>query len=180
MGSTEKGISMKCFKNNDGFTMVELIVSMAITAIVITMLAMIISAVVTSSRNASNEATLQKEAQFAINQLAEIIMEAKEITGGSAVAPDKKYLIRGAESRYYAVFLKADEKCLYLMQTSDPVQADGFNPALDEDAKNKYLLAEYVESISIETSPGLATINIKFVLGESSLTGQKNIAMRNR
>jgi type II secretory pathway pseudopilin PulG len=175
------GINMRLVKNNDGITMVELIITLGITAIVLTMIAIVISTAAKSFRHTTNNTNLQKEAQVTLNQLGTILMEAGSITNGTAVSPDIKYLIQGSgDSSCYAIYLKADEDRLYLIPADDITIADSINPTEDEDTEYQYLLAEYVDSFSIETGTNSANIVIKFVLGASDYTVNKRITMRNQ
>lgn len=172
---------MRLVKNNDGITMVELIITLGITAIVLTMIAIVISTAAKSFRHTNNNTLLQKEAQITLNQLGTILMEAEFITNGTAVSTDTKYLIQGTEdNKYYAIYLKADKNRLYLIPAEDITVADSINPTEDEDTEYQYLLAEYVDSLSIETETNSTNIVIKFVLGASSYTEQKRITMRNK
>lgn len=176
----EKGSSMSRVKGNDGFTMVEMIICIGIAAILLTMVAIAINAAIKSSRNAKNNTILQNEAQVALNQLAQVLMEAESVEAGTITAPDKKYLVRTYEDNaYYIIYLNANEGCLYMAFAEDITKADSIDLE-NKNARYQYLLAEYVDDLSIDISSNLVNIIIRLVLGDVSFTGQKTISMRNK
>jgi prepilin-type N-terminal cleavage/methylation domain-containing protein len=63
-------------ENNKGFTLVELMISMAISAILIGSLAIFMNVSSKSYKAASEEISLQMEAQTILNQLENMIMES--------------------------------------------------------------------------------------------------------
>ena len=174
---------MRLHKNNDSITLVELIISMAITAIVLSMIALIISTAAKSFKSTNEDVNLQMEAQVTINQLSTILMEASEITTGSAILPDKKYLIKGSvDSTCYAVYLKTDTNRLYLIP-ADGINgediADSIDPTETTETEYLYLMAEYVTDINIETNKKSPRIVIDFKLGDSTYTASKKVTLRN-
>jgi hypothetical protein len=154
---------------------------MAITAIVIAMIAVIISVASKSFKHTNEEVNLQMEAQTAINQLSTILMEASEITTGTAAAPDKKYLIKASDgSNAYAIYLIKAQQRLYLIPAEDEdTDVDAINPIESADTQYQYLFAEYVDDIGIETDTNSPRVVIDFVLGDSTYTVNKKVALRN-
>ena len=84
----------KCLKSNKkGFSLVELIVTMAITAVVIGILATVVYQGSRISRKQNAVATLANEAQQINGMLEEAIMEAKVINGYTSDSTVYKALI---------------------------------------------------------------------------------------
>ena len=167
-------------KNNDGITLMELVISMAITAIVFSMLILIINTAAGSFKRTNENVNLQLEAQITVNQLSTILMEASKVTPGSAVEPDVKYLLSGSPNCYAIYFIKGENR-LYLISAGSIEEADGINPVLNEDTENQYLMAEYVKSFTITmdgTTP-TAKLTMEFELGDQTFTTSKNINLRN-
>lgn len=172
---------MRLLKKNEGFTILELIITLGLASIVITMLILIISTAAKSYRNSNKKTSLQKEALITMNQLSSILMEAEEVSEGSATAPDVNYLIKGsADSVCYSLYFQADKKRLFLISAATTEEADRINPTLDEDLWQLYLLADHVESISLEKSGNTVDLIIMYAMGDASYTGQKKITMRNK
>lgn len=172
---------MRLLKKNDGITILELVITIGIAAILLTMIAMIINTATKSYKNTTNNTSLQKEAQVVINQLSGIIMEAESITYGTAISPNIKYLIQGSgDNTCYAVYFEADKNRLYLISATDLAKADSMDPTLDEALSYEYLLAENVESLKIEVEAKSAKLYIKLAFGDASYTGQKRTTMRNK
>lgn len=147
---------------------------MAITAIILSMILMLISGASHSFRRTNDEVNLQMEAQVAINQLSTLAMEAKDIGDNSdPSSEDTKYIIQNIDGTFYGVvFIKSDKK-LYLI-----------NPLLsasDLDAADKYnLLAEYVSTFKITLAGKNATIDILFALGDEEYPVNRKVKIRNK
>ena len=172
---------MRLLKKNEGFTILELIITLGLASIVITMLILIISTAAKSYRNSNNKTSLQKEALITMNQLSSILMEAEEVSEGSATAPDVNYLIKGsADSVCYSLYFQADKKRLFLISAATTEEADRINPTLDEDLWQLYLLADHVDSIRMDTSSNTVDLIITYVKGNSEYSVQKKINMRNK
>lgn len=170
---------MKVMKNNDGVTLIELIISMAITAIVLVMIVLFINTAANSFKHTNEDVNLQLEAQMAVNQLSTILMEAGSITpSAGAVAPDVKYLLEGP-SQCYAVYYKADRDRLYLISAGTTAEADVVDPAATQDTENQYLMAEYVSGFTINTTGNTAKISLEFTLGDSTYRTDRNVSLRN-
>jgi type II secretory pathway component PulJ len=165
-------------KNNDGITLMELVISMAITAIVLSMLILIINTAAGSFKRTNENVNLQLEAQITVNQLSTILMEASGISTGSAAAPDVKYLLSGSPYCYAVYFIK-DENKLYLISAGLTDDADRVTRTETIASEAQYLLAEYVKSFDISLEGKTAKLKIEFELGDQTLTATKNVKLRN-
>ncbi|MHB8131024.1 MAG: prepilin-type N-terminal cleavage/methylation domain-containing protein [Mobilitalea sp.] len=179
-------------KNNEGMTLIELIISMAITAIVLSMIVMMISVASRSFTRTNENVNLQMEAQVAVNQISKLVMETYRIddTSTTNITPplDVKYrLFNSADLAVipkYAIVFIHDKKRLYLIEstlTSPVVNADDINPIATVEAEYTYLMAEYVESlaITISTNSKTATIELKLALGDTEYSVSKRVKLRN-
>jgi prepilin-type N-terminal cleavage/methylation domain-containing protein len=170
---------LRLHKNNDGMTLIELIVSIAITAIVLSMIVLIINVAANSFRRTNENVNLQLEAQITINQLSALAMEASSIASSTKLStPDIRYLLKGSsDSDSYAVtFIKAKNR-LYLVQKDEAEQADDVTP---EDDEYEYLLAEHVDQFDIAfEDTKTAYISITFKLGDEEYQISKKVKLRN-
>ena len=80
--------------NNKGFSLIEMVVAVMITAIMMIGVATFMSASLTSYRTISVNSTLQEESQTANNFLGEILLEAVNIAYSDTGASDTYWLIK--------------------------------------------------------------------------------------
>lgn len=177
---------MRQHRNNSGVTLVELIVCIAISAIILTMIALIIKTASNSFRRTNEDVNLQMESQIAMNQLSTYIMEASGVypDRDGVTDDDKKYVIKYvsqedgiATTTYHVLYYINDLNCLYLITDTDPAEV-----TLDS-VKNheaEYLMAEHVTDISIDNSDGTkAVTTLTFGLGDQDYTVRQTIRLRN-
>lgn len=155
---------------NQGFTLVELMIAMAISGIVTASVALILSFSSVNYRNGSNEVTIQTEAQMIQNQLEKMIMEAYNVKfSGNLLTiyqEDAKYLILFEESSKELRFEKV---------------------AAGDLASGDYkLLGKFVESFQVvDTGPDNSNKIIKISIGlkkdrSTSYIHENKVTMRNR
>ncbi|MDD3173933.1 MAG: prepilin-type N-terminal cleavage/methylation domain-containing protein [Herbinix sp.] len=179
---------MRTKMNNNGMSLLELIISMTISLIVVLMIISFISAAFRVFKKTSNDVNLQMEAQTAINQMVNIAMEAKDISSTITIIPDTefRYAITNLDLTGfsdYAILYRKDLKKIFLVElgTTDTVNSIIF----DEERFNKdYLLAEYVTDFRItevSTKPDVSIkeIVMKLELGEDSYEVTKKVKLRN-
>ncbi len=79
-------------KNNSGFSLVELLISIAILSIIMVMISGFVSSTLISQRKAKKNMQMQTEAQRIYSQLSEVIMQATyirvEADDGTSYVPD--------------------------------------------------------------------------------------------
>lgn len=166
-------------ENNEGMTLLELVISMAITAIVLTMIIMMIGTAARSFRKTNEGVNLQLEAQAVINQLNNLVMEASVIKpSDTEVAPNSRYLL-ATPNYYYAIVHKDAESKLYLIQVEANAHTslDDADVVIPTDEAN--LLAEYVDDITITPVGKKVTINLDMKLGDRDFSLVKRVMMRN-
>jgi len=165
---------LKLHLNNKGVSLIELIIAMAISAIVLSMIMIFLSGATQGFRKTNDDVNLQLEAQNTINQISTLIMEANKIW--SADNPeDKRYIIEG-NSNIYGVIYKNSSRRLYLV-TKASVHEAGTTTGYS-DADN--LLAEYVDNISIVAGGGKTVeIKLEFSIGKDSYTATRKVKLRN-
>ena len=170
--------------NNKGMTILELIISMAISIIVMLMIVSFISVAFRVFRKTSDDVNLQMEAQTSINQLVNMAMEAKKIsTLTDNTAIDQRYQIYNLTgSLDYAIIYRSDFHKLYLveMKATDTLGAIYFDT--EEHFDQEYLLAEYVIGFSITSvdgDDGVKKITMKLGLGNDDYEISKDVNLRN-
>jgi hypothetical protein len=138
--------------------LIELIISIAIAAIILSMVALMINTAAKSFKHTNEDVNLQMEAQITINQLNSYIMEATDVAkyedGASVTSPNIKYKLTYIDegvTTYNVVYFIADQKRLYLIPVRPPINPD--DPPNNPDdvdllyvqtGENQYLMAEYV------------------------------------
>lgn len=129
---------------NKGFTLIELVVSIAIMAIVITAVTYFMSRSTKNYQYASDDISLQTEAQTMMNQLCDIIMEANNVKFDPSLNLLKIYQ---TNIIYVITFDTSNHKLMFKKTLHD-----GTNLTTDQ------IFGEYVESF-IVTDTGLANSN---------------------
>lgn len=142
-------------KNNSGFSLVELIASLAVLAVASTAIMAFMSVALKNYTRGNEEATVQYEAQIATNQITNMLIEAKK--GVSyAVGSETAYTLSDGGTT-------SDEKYLFIYNTDGYIRLR-WNGAADEKkiyyteydstgvaaAPGEVLLAEYVENMSVD------------------------------
>ncbi|MDF2588238.1 MAG: prepilin-type N-terminal cleavage/methylation domain [Anaerocolumna sp.] len=152
-------------KNDDGLTLIELIVSITIITIV---LGAILSFMITGSNSYKKEkeaVNLQTEAQFILNQLDDLLIEANYVKFNQV---DKKLIIYQSGITYEITY--EIDKLYFRKQTLT-------------DVGTKSILGEYVSDFYVDTS-NLTTDNtilVKLSLeqGKSTYAMSSKVVLRN-
>lgn len=169
--------------NNRGMSLAELIISMAISTIVVLMIIAFISGAFRVFRRTNDEVNLQMEAQTTLNQIANVMMEAKKIDKMDLPDNETRYCIdidlESDPGSGYALIYKKNDKKLYLVSIDH--NSNYLSVLTDE---NKNLLAEYAEQFSITedaANPKVKIINIQFQIGGDGVpvTVTKKVKLRN-
>lgn len=166
---------MRLSRNNKGTSLIELVIAMAIAAIVLSMIMLFISGAAKSFRRSSDEVNLQMEAQTTINQISKIAMEARDLDIYSATG-DKRFTFECNHNEFYTFIFVPTEMMVYQVQTTDFIQAQSATYSMQQ-----HFLAEYVKSLDIteNTENKSATIKLELSLGSEEYTLSKTIRMRN-
>lgn len=162
--------------NNRGISLIELIICLAITSIVLSILAVYISGASQVFRKTNDEVNLQMEAQVTINQLSNRAMEAKKIDLPTDPSdPKRRYVIEGySESNVYVVIFNKEDNELYLTKATSLAEAQSITSNDDS------LLSEYLEDIQItEEDSKTVTITLSFQAGKENYLVSRKIKLRN-
>lgn len=172
-------------RNNKGITLLELIVSMAISIIVVLMIVSFINSSFRVFRGTNDLVQIQMEAQTSINQLINLAMESKAISDETEILAGKdfRYQIEDIDIYDYAIIWRKDYKKLYLVELVPPYNYMGdISFDNEEHFDQEYLLAEYVEDFSIHSvggNEGLKNIRVRMKFGDEEYEISKEIVLRN-
>ena len=134
--------------NNKGFSLVEMLIALTIGGIVLSALVVLIQSSVHNFTKQTAQAQLQSDADIALNQVENDIMEADMLI--MYRSPDKNsgydyYLTKYSntnKSRYYGYIWDKANKILYF--------SNDFYPLGDKPLDNVSVACEYVEDFSIK------------------------------
>ncbi len=135
---------MKGKMNNKGYTLVELLLTLAIFSIVMLGIAMIMRTTSVSYKDGTNEVTMQTEAQIVANQIEEIFMDGTRNYCTGSVSGNKYYGITSDNASHFIIYKATDEEIWY--QSKGP----GETTPDEEAGGNWSLMAENVASIKID------------------------------
>ncbi len=161
--------------NQKGFSLIELIVAIAILTLVGAAVVGFCMSGTNSYKTVSTEVDLQYEAQLAVNQLSDLLIDANHGVGFDSAAGT---LFIFNDSAAYAIVWDASAQQLMLNKysvTSGEVKLESSN-----------LMAEYVTAISAviptedKNNRQMVNLTITFTKDNKSYTGAKNVTLRNK
>lgn len=183
--------------NNKGVTLIEVVVSLAILAIVVTSVCSFVNIGMNTSTTSTTIANIQKEAQTVQNQLQTWIMEANQ--GIKCFKDDTNYdqaLViyhdgSEASDRYVQIiYYRGQDKKLYYHKVMTSLSFTGTKEQIKADAASieaagtwkEYVFSSYVSEVDIDLShieSQLVTVNIGYEWKEKSYHTNNTIKLRN-
>lgn len=161
--------------NQKGFSLIELIVAIAILTIVGGAVVGFCMSGTSSYKTVSTEVDLQYEAQLAVNQLSDLLIDANHGVGFDSA--NKTFFICNDSVAYTVVWNATDQK-LTLNKYNVTASAVTF--------ESSNLMAEYVTDFSatIPTEDNnnhqMVNLTIKFTKDDKEYLGAKNVTLRNK
>lgn len=110
-------------KNNNGFTLVELLVTLGLVGIIVSLVMSFFIANIKSYKNINNDTELQYQSQYILNYMTNKVLEAKKVKNSNPESGNNISKISfqyGTEDQCYNFEVK-DHKILYGKGTSDSV-----------------------------------------------------------
>lgn len=146
--------------DNRGLTLVELMISIAISAIVLASLALFMSYTSRNYRRASEEVSLQMEAQTVLNQLDSMIMESTNVIYDDA--EQKLTITQGGKG--YKIIIRFHDGSLYYKK----VDAAAEESSVAEQPFGQYIAG--FEVVDTGNNPSNDTIGITLRLEQNGST----------
>lgn len=189
-------------KQNSGFTLIELVVSILVSSVVVLSAVLFLSVCLTNYRNTAAETELMMESQIAVNMIREVVMEATEPVKAEEYDGGAYYYFsvktKGGQdgssaegSEYYHLFVHdVNGKRLLYHREEGPglVSASGWihsellgNGMIDKADLKKYFLADYVQHMELNATanPQLMELVLQFDCSERIYQTSETILLRN-
>lgn len=181
-------------RKNSGFTLVELVIVMAIMGILGLAVAGFIGTSTKQYKYASKDVDLQYEAQLTMNQIGDLIIDAQkgvkyepatvaapvEVASAEETSSDSKLIIYNKDCTYYIIYRPSEHKIYLRKDTLDPATG-----AVKADGQGKEsLMAENVTGFTPDLSEAEKKNSVGLVMdfkaGDKKYTSKQNFTMRNK
>jgi prepilin-type N-terminal cleavage/methylation domain-containing protein len=176
----------RAIQGNQGFTLVELIISFAILAIMSGMIALIIQSSANTYMTISNDINLQYESQTALSQIENYVVDcntAVATNGSKDVLYIFKKIDDGNGNDVYEGYKFAVDTTTKKLKLYAPLPVASFDAAnlSNFSFNSSQTMSDYVISFTANLAPDTKSIEIiiGYQLGSRSYTGRQTIAFRN-
>lgn len=166
-------------RTDKGFSLIELIVSFAILGVVSLMVLSFTSATAGTYRTVSNDVGIQYEAQLAMGQLQEYLIDC---SGGICTQGDSLYIVSQGESGGFVAHrftYSAADRALYY--STGEVTGSGTSVACTLSAD--YLLAKDMDAFGVSAATRgdrtTVTVSFRFSRGSKQYSSEQTIFVRN-
>jgi len=168
--------------DNRGLTLIELIITMAVSGIVVLIIIGFIDAGIKAYTKANGEVGMQMEAQTVLNQLEDLLLEASYIETVTIAYNKKACIIYNADSADMIIHDSGEEK-LYYMDKVPFDQLEDLTGITYNDKEN--LMGIHVKSFHItreelKKQKNRLTLELSFTLDNRINQYNKQIVLRNQ
>ncbi len=169
-------------KKNGGFTLLELVLSFMVLAVVSVVLALIIRSSAGAYGSISDDINLQYESQTAMSQIEEYVVDCSAAVAVTSDAGTLYIFNRLCDTRCeaYKIYKPAASDTLYLSRKEFEGGFSAADPGLFAFNAGEPL-SEYVRQFSAAVSPDVRSVTVTLVygMGGKSYTGKQTVALRN-
>lgn len=181
----------KLHRSNEGFTLMELIVTMLVSTIVTAAVAGFLSMGLNYYRRTNAETTLQTESQVTELFLTELLQESQSYTvhNLSDCPAGVSYAVEITRDGILYIVAKKGDVLVY-GEVADPTETDVTSriQSVTGQGMDKVFLARYVEHFSVEPGSrsdaisfqnGLVKLNVKYNVDGKNYFGKSIVSLRN-
>ena len=161
--------------NNKGFTLVELIIVMAIMGLVGLAVAGFIGTSSSQYKSATKEVDLQYEAQIFMNQLGDMVQSASKVTAFT-------YSATAGDVEVFEVTKKSEDPESGNIVYKLTLNLDKSKVYMQKDSGSKELMAEYVSGFkaTIDKDKNSVNFDVDFKNDNKTYNVTQNFTMRNK
>jgi len=169
-------------KRNGGFTLLELVLSFMVLAVVSAVLALIIRSSASTYSGISGDINLQYESQTAMSQIEEYVVDCSMAVAVTSDAGTLYIFNRLDDTRCeaYKIYKPAASDTLYLSRKELEGGFTAADPGIFAFGAGEPL-SEYVRQFSAAVSPDVRSVTVTLVygMGGKSYTVRQTVALRN-
>lgn len=173
----------KLHRSDEGYTLMELIVTMLVSSIVTAAVAGFLSMGLQYYRRTNAETALQTESQVAELFLTELLQEAEEyqIISPADYPDGVAYVLEVTRDGAPCIVARKGEYLVYGVEdTTIPDTKSRIQDVTDK-GLNEVFLARYVDKFEIEpNSNGLIKLELEFKTDGKTYTGTQTVSLRNK
>ena len=175
---------MKILRNNGGFTLVELIISVGILAVISLIVALIVKAGAGTYSNISSDLNLQVESQTAMSQIQEVVLDCNAYIAAKADG-SALYVFNqtdGNSFQAYKIALSASTNELYFytktLLTSSFTPSDANNFTFGAGQPMSSYVRQFIATVA--TDGRSVDIILNYGIGSRTFNGRQTVALRNQ
>ena len=183
----------KLHRSNEGFTLIELIVTMLISSIVTAAVAGFLSMGLNYYQRTNAETSLQTESQVAELFLTELLQEAADYkvldSGDYPAGVDYAVEVKRADSGKVSIVVRKGTALLYgEVDVSGNPSVTELIQAVSSKGMEEVFLAQYISGFSvspaiwadaIDLNHGLVNLGLEFNINGKTYTGDETVLLRN-
>lgn len=169
---------MKKSVNNSGYSLVELILTLAIFSIVMVGIIMMMTSTSDSYKDGNSQVTMQTEAQIVANQIEELLVDATTAYSQGFAGSNRYYKITSGSNNHFIMYDASNAKIMY-QKTASGDNYDDSKWSLMADYVSGFQITGWDTDTSSSSCDNMVTVNVAMDKQGYVYTAVKDVYFRN-
>lgn len=169
---------MKKSVNNSGYSLVELILTLAIFSIVMVGIIMMMTSTSDSYKDGNSQVTMQTEAQIVANQIEELLVDATTAYSQGFAGSNRYYKITSGSNNHFIMYDASNAKIMY-QKTGSGDNYDDSKWSLMADYVSGFQITGWDTDTSSSSCDNMVTVNVAMDKQGYVYTAVKDVYFRN-